>query len=76
MKTDVVIGAASGMGAAIAGRLGGEGRRLLLADLDVAGAERVAAGLGPGVEVLGFDLRSARGRSASCWRRWPPTWRR
>jgi NAD(P)-dependent dehydrogenase (short-subunit alcohol dehydrogenase family) len=61
MITDVVIGAASGMGAAVAPLLGGEGRRLLLADIDVAGAQRVAAAIGPDVEVLGCDLGSPAG---------------
>jgi NAD(P)-dependent dehydrogenase (short-subunit alcohol dehydrogenase family) len=56
MITDVVIGAASGMGAAVASQMGGGGRRLVLADIDVAGAERVAATLGPDVEVIGCDL--------------------
>jgi NAD(P)-dependent dehydrogenase (short-subunit alcohol dehydrogenase family) len=51
------------MGAAVAARFGGEGRRLLLVDLDVAGAERVAAALGSDVdvEVTGFDLADPAG---------------
>jgi NAD(P)-dependent dehydrogenase (short-subunit alcohol dehydrogenase family) len=35
--TDVVLGAASGMGAAVARRLAGSGRRLLLADVNIDG---------------------------------------
>jgi NAD(P)-dependent dehydrogenase (short-subunit alcohol dehydrogenase family) len=58
MTTDVVIGAASGMGAAVAQRMGSVGRGLLLADIDVAGAERVAAAVGQDVEVLACDLGS------------------
>lgn len=65
MRADVVVGAASGMGAAIARRLGG--RRIVLADLDVDGAERVAdelraatggvgAAAGADVEVRRCDL--------------------
>ena len=59
MQTDIVIGAASGMGAAIAGQLGADGRRLVLADVDEAGARKVAAEIGPDVEVVRCDLASA-----------------
>ena len=59
MSADVVVGAASGMGAAVARRLAaGSGAPLILADRDVAGAERLAGeleGSGP-VEVLRCDL--------------------
>lgn len=41
----VVTGAANGLGAAIARRLGAEGARLALLDIDAAGLERVAAEL-------------------------------
>jgi NAD(P)-dependent dehydrogenase (short-subunit alcohol dehydrogenase family) len=41
----VVTGGASGLGAAIAHRLGGEGARVLVADVDGPGAERVAAAI-------------------------------
>lgn len=44
--TDVVIGAASGMGAAVARRLVGSGHRLIRADLDVDGVNRLAADIG------------------------------
>lgn len=53
--TDVVIGAASGMGEAVARRLASRGRRLLLADLDIAGAERLAIELG-NAEMMRCDL--------------------
>jgi NAD(P)-dependent dehydrogenase (short-subunit alcohol dehydrogenase family) len=59
VTTDVVIGAASGMGAAVARQMGTPGRRLVLADVDVEGAEAVAAAVGPHVEVLRCDLGSA-----------------
>jgi NAD(P)-dependent dehydrogenase (short-subunit alcohol dehydrogenase family) len=55
--TDVVIGAASGMGEAVARRLVARGNRLLLADRDVDGVERLAAELG--AEALACDLTSA-----------------
>lgn len=49
----VVTGAANGLGAAIAERLGAEGARLALLDIDAAGLERVAAALrAKGAEVL------------------------
>jgi len=49
----IVTGAANGLGAAIARRLGAEGARLALLDIDAAGLERIAAELrGQGIEVL------------------------
>ena len=63
---DVVVGAASGMGAAVARRLAGAAgsagaarRRLLLADVDVDGAQALAAELGGGAEAHRCDLTSA-----------------
>jgi len=44
-KVGVVTGAASGIGAAVAVALARGGARLVLADLDIAGAEDVAAGI-------------------------------
>lgn len=55
--TDVVIGAASGMGAAVARRLVARGNRVLLADRDLAGVERLAAELA--AEVQSCDLTSS-----------------
>ena len=49
----IVTGAANGLGAAIARRLGGEGARLALLDIDAVGLERVAADLrGQDVEAF------------------------
>ena len=46
MRTAVVTGAARGLGEAIARRLHADGDRIVLADLDLDGAARVAAELG------------------------------
>jgi NAD(P)-dependent dehydrogenase (short-subunit alcohol dehydrogenase family) len=53
---DVVIGAASGMGTAVARRLAGRGHRLMLADLDLAGASALAGELGGGAEARRCDV--------------------
>lgn len=45
-RTVLITGAARGIGAACARRLAGEGARLVLADLDGAGADKLAAELG------------------------------
>ena len=52
---DVVVGAGSGMGAAVAAALVGR-RRLVLADRDRAAAERVAADLDGDTECVSCDL--------------------
>ncbi|MBP1823310.1 SDR family oxidoreductase [Mycobacterium sp. OAE908] len=52
---DVVVGAGSGMGAAVAGRIKGA-RRLIAADLSQVAAERTAASLGSGAESLTCDV--------------------
>jgi NAD(P)-dependent dehydrogenase (short-subunit alcohol dehydrogenase family) len=54
--TDVVIGAASGIGAAVTRRLAGAGRRMILADIDVDGAERLASELDDHVGVQRCDV--------------------
>jgi NAD(P)-dependent dehydrogenase (short-subunit alcohol dehydrogenase family) len=54
--TDVVIGAGSGMGAAVAKRLAGTGRRLVLADRHADAAAAVAADLPGEVEALVCDI--------------------
>jgi NAD(P)-dependent dehydrogenase (short-subunit alcohol dehydrogenase family) len=54
--TDVVIGAGSGMGAAVAHLLPRGGRRVLLADQDHAAAAAVADGLPGDVDAVGCDI--------------------
>jgi NAD(P)-dependent dehydrogenase (short-subunit alcohol dehydrogenase family) len=56
MTTDVVLGAGSGMGEAVARRLAEHGGRLLLADLDQDRLDRLAGELSTGVEVHRCDL--------------------
>jgi NAD(P)-dependent dehydrogenase (short-subunit alcohol dehydrogenase family) len=53
--TNVVIGAASGMGVEVARQLASKGP-LLLVDRDVDGVEALAADLGSGVRALGCDI--------------------
>jgi NAD(P)-dependent dehydrogenase (short-subunit alcohol dehydrogenase family) len=55
---DVVIGAGSGMGAAVAAALQGK-RQLLVVDRDQDTAERTAAGLGGGAEAVACDITDA-----------------
>ncbi len=56
MRTAIVTGAAQGLGAAIARRLVADGDRVLLADVNLAGAERLAAEIGG--EPIEHDVRS------------------
>ena len=53
--TNVVIGAGSGMGTAIARRLAGSGR-LLLADRDLESVTSLAAGLEGEVDTIACDI--------------------
>jgi meso-butanediol dehydrogenase/(S,S)-butanediol dehydrogenase/diacetyl reductase len=57
-RTVLITGAARGIGAASARRLAGEGARLVLADVDAAGVEKLAAELGQ-VAVQADVTRSA-----------------
>jgi NAD(P)-dependent dehydrogenase (short-subunit alcohol dehydrogenase family) len=60
-KAALITGAASGIGRASARRLGGEGASLILADIDIAGAEAVAAEIrarhGVHATAIAFDAR-------------------
>lgn len=56
--TSVVVGAASGIGAAVAGLLAGRGP-LLLADRDAAPVQELAGRLGPGVTATACDVTDA-----------------
>jgi 3-oxoacyl-[acyl-carrier protein] reductase len=58
IRTAIVTGAARGLGEAIARRLHADGYRVVLADLDVQGAERVAGELGEGATAREHDIRS------------------
>jgi NAD(P)-dependent dehydrogenase (short-subunit alcohol dehydrogenase family) len=56
--TNIVIGAASGMGAAVARALASRGR-LIVADRDLDGAKRIAHEIGGEVEAAGCDITDA-----------------
>lgn len=55
--TNVVIGAASGMGAAVARKIASRGK-LIVADFNLAGAEKIAAELGGDVKAMQCDISS------------------
>ena len=57
MATAIVTGAARGLGEAIARRLHADGYGVALADLDGAGADRVADELGEGAFAFLHDIR-------------------
>jgi 3-oxoacyl-[acyl-carrier protein] reductase len=57
-KIAIVTGAARGFGEGIARAFAGEGARLVLADLDAAGAARLAAEIGSAAVSLGADVSS------------------
>ena len=57
MGTAIVTGAARGIGEAIARRLHADGRRVVLADIDVAGVDAIAAELGDPALALELDVR-------------------
>jgi NAD(P)-dependent dehydrogenase (short-subunit alcohol dehydrogenase family) len=67
-RTALVVGAASGMGAAAAQALAAFGARVFCADVDVAGAERNAgeiAGEGGAAEALALDVRDSAAVTAA-----------
>jgi len=59
-RTAVVTGAARGIGRAIAERLHRAGARVMLADIDGAGAARSADSLGPGASACQVDVTDER----------------
>ena len=58
-KTAIVTGGASGFGEGIVRKFVAEGARVLVADRDLAGAQRVAASLGRSAYALKVDVSSA-----------------
>ncbi|MEZ5124421.1 MAG: SDR family oxidoreductase [Solirubrobacterales bacterium] len=63
-----VTGAAQGLGEAIARALHEAGARVAVTDVDVAGAEAVAAGLGEGAFALSCDVRERASLAAAAER--------
>lgn len=57
MTAAIVTGAARGLGVAIATRLHADGRGVVLADVDLAGAEQLAATLGANTLPFRLDVR-------------------
>jgi NAD(P)-dependent dehydrogenase (short-subunit alcohol dehydrogenase family) len=64
-QTAIVTGAATGIGEAIAQRLAAAGATIAVVDLDLAGAERVAAGLGAGAFAVEADVAQAASAKAA-----------
>lgn len=64
-QTAIVTGAATGIGEAIARRLGGAGALVVIADLDQTGAETVAAAIGNGAYGLETDVTDRRSVEAT-----------
>jgi NAD(P)-dependent dehydrogenase (short-subunit alcohol dehydrogenase family) len=58
-QTAIVTGAAAGIGEAIAQRLAGAGASIAIVDLDLAGAERVAAAIGNDSFAIRADVSQA-----------------
>lgn len=58
-KTAIITGAASGFGQGMARRFAAEGARVAVLDINAAGAEEEAAGLGNGAIALACDVTSA-----------------
>jgi NAD(P)-dependent dehydrogenase (short-subunit alcohol dehydrogenase family) len=57
-KIALVTGAASGLGLRMAQRFAGEGARVLLTDIDLAGANEAAAAIGPAAAAFRHDVTS------------------
>ncbi|MYF87591.1 MAG: SDR family NAD(P)-dependent oxidoreductase, partial [Rhodospirillaceae bacterium] len=55
-KVAIVTGAASGLGKCTAEMLAAEGARVVLTDIDLAGAQAVATGIGDGAVALEQDV--------------------
>lgn len=65
-KTALVTGAASGIGRATAQRLGSEGAALVLADIDIDGAEAVASAIRATHDVQASAIQFDAAQPASC----------
>ncbi|MEV0251991.1 SDR family oxidoreductase [Nocardia sp. NPDC050712] len=59
-KVAIVTGGGAGIGAALARRLADGGARVVVADLDAANAERVAASIGANAVAVGGDVTQDR----------------
>ncbi len=59
-KSLLLTGGASGIGAATARLAVARGHKVLIADIDGAGAEAVARDIGPGASAVALDIRDAR----------------
>ena len=57
-QTFLVTGAASGIGAATAKLLAAQGNAVMLADIDIAGARRLADALGKAADAVELDIKS------------------
>lgn len=57
-KSILVTGGASGIGAAIARRAVADGHRVLIGDIDLVGAQRVAGEIGANAEAIALDIAS------------------
>ena len=58
-KTYLITGAASGIGAAIAAKLVGQGEQVMLADINFEGVQGVAGTLGVNAAAIRLDIRDA-----------------